>query len=70
MDTLTDKKWWQSKTVWGGLVALIAGVAGVFGLAIGTVDQATLTESLTAIAAAAGGLTAVYGRFKAKQTIK
>ncbi|MBE0471774.1 MAG: hypothetical protein IBX55_19970 [Methyloprofundus sp.] len=70
MDNINDKKWWQSKTVWGGLVALGAGIAGVLGLAIGAADQAILTESLTAIAAAVGGLLAVYGRFKANQAIK
>ena len=26
-----NKSWWASRTVWGGLIALIAGALGVFG---------------------------------------
>lgn len=65
-----DKKWYASKTVWGGAIAVIAGIAGAFGIAVGVEDQAVIAESITAIAGAVGGLIAVYGRIKADRRIK
>jgi len=64
------KSWWQSKTVLGGLVALAAGIAGMFGLAMDPDEQAVTTEALVAIAGGIGGLVAVYGRIKANKAIK
>jgi len=69
MSDLT-KPWWQSKTVIGGLVALGAGIAGIFGVALGPDDQAVTTDALVGIAGAIGGLLAVYGRIKANRAIK
>jgi hypothetical protein len=65
-----SKSWYESKTVWGGLIALIAGVAGIFGIDIGIEDQATIVNSLIAVGSAVGGLLAVYGRFTADKNIK
>lgn len=65
-----DKKWWASKSVWGGTVAIIAGIAGVFGYAVDTGDQETIVAAITGIAGSIGGLVAVYGRIKAKDQIK
>lgn len=65
-----QKPWWQSKTVWGGLVALGAGIAGAFGVTVGAEDQELITSSILGIASAAGGLIAVYGRLKAQSEIK
>ena len=67
MDT---KAWWQSKTVWGGIVALLAGAGGMFGLSIGIEDQNALTNHAVEIASAIGGLIAIYGRVTAKKEIK
>lgn len=65
----SQKKWWQSKTVWGGVVAISAGAAGVFGITVGPVEQLQLVEYLAAAGAAIGGLIAVYGRVSAKDEI-
>ena len=67
MDDLNTKPWYQSKTVWAGVVAMVAGVTVGLGIDI---DQISLTEMLTSGGAAIGGLIAVYGRFVAEQPIK
>lgn len=65
-----SKPWWQSKSVIGGLVALAAGIAGIFGVVMSPDDQAITTEAILGIAGAIGGLLAVYGRIKASKSIK
>ena len=62
---METKKWWESKAVWGGIVAVLAGAAGLFGVSLGVEDQAYVIDAITAIASAVGGLLAVYGRVKA-----
>lgn len=61
------KPWWKSKGVIGGLVAIIAGLGGLFGL---DVDQAALTDILLQLSAAVGGVVAVVGRFKAQKPLR
>jgi|AntDeeMinimDraft_5_1070356.scaffolds.fasta_scaffold58116_2 hypothetical protein len=65
-----DKPWYKSKTIWGGIVALLAGIAGIFGYGISTPDQVTLTEGFLAVGSAVGGVIAVYGRIVAKENVK
>lgn len=64
------KPWWQSKTVWGGAVAIGAGVAGVFGYTVPEGAQQDLPEMLTNLAAAIGGAVAIFGRIVAKLGIR
>lgn len=65
-----EKKWWESKGVWGGLVAVGAGVAGLFGYALSADEQDALAGAVAALASAIGGALAVYGRIKAASDIK
>lgn len=58
-----------SKTIWGGAVALVAGLAGLFGFTIGADDQALLVEAITAAASAIGGAVAIFGRVVATKRI-
>lgn len=58
-----------SKTVWGGLIAVAAGLAGIFGYTIGAEDQVAIVEAVTAIGSAIGGAIAIYGRIKATKKI-
>lgn len=60
------KPWYQSRAVWGGIVAAVAGVAGAFGLAI---DEPSLVEISMNLSAAVGGILAIYGRYKADRAI-
>jgi hypothetical protein len=67
---METKKWFESIGVWGGIVALIAGIAGGFGYAVGPEEQAAIATAITALASAIGGAIAIYGRMKAKTTIQ
>lgn len=62
------KSWLTSKTIWGGLIATGASVAGaVFKIEF---PQDFVVEVSTQIAAVFGGLLAIYGRAKAVKKIK
>lgn len=64
------KAWWQSRTVWAGLVALFAGVAGMVGYVIDSDMQESIVALATGIVSGIGGLLAIYGRIKASKQIK
>jgi uncharacterized membrane protein len=64
------KSWYMSKAVWGGLIAVAAGIAGAFGLTIGQEEQAQLVDIIVVLATSAGGLLAVIGRVKATKEVK
>ncbi|MBF0372462.1 MAG: hypothetical protein HQL38_01330 [Alphaproteobacteria bacterium] len=66
---MEPKSWYQSRTVWGGLIALAGGVAGAFGYGIGEAEQVELVDAATAIAAAVGGGAAIWGRVNARARI-
>ena len=63
------KSLWASKTFWGGLIAVLAGVLGFFGYQLLPDDQAALVEGGSAVAAAIGGVIAIWGRVKASKKI-
>ena len=67
---MENKYWWQSKTIWGGLVAIGAATAGAFGIAIDDATQGEIVDYIMVIAGAVGGLLAIYGRVKADRVIK
>ena len=64
------KSLFASKTFWGGVIAVLAGVLGFFGYELGGPDQAALIEAGSAIAASVGGVIAIIGRIKASKIIK
>lgn len=65
--TLPDtKSALQSTTVWGGLAAILGGLANLALVAAGLATPDTLIPSLLA---AWGGAQAIWGRWKATQTI-
>lgn len=64
-----NQPWYASKTVWGGIVALLAGVAAAFGYVVDEAVQVDTATAITAFASAIGGLVAVYGRIKATKKI-
>lgn len=65
-----SQKWYQSKAVWGGILAVLAGVAGAFGYVVDESMQAEGAAIMTALAGSIGGLVAIYGRIKAEKRIK
>lgn len=70
MSVAEGKSWYQSKGVWGGVVAVVAGAAGLLGMAISPEDQELIVQGAMAIGSAIGGLLSVYGRITAADKIK
>ncbi len=64
------KTWWQSKTVWGGLVAVAAALTKASGAEISLADQSAITDALVNLMGAVGGLLAIYGRLAARTSIR
>lgn len=64
------KNWYLSKTVWGGVVAILASCGNLFGLDIAPEDQSGVVDGLTALAAAIGGLFAIWGRISARTRLR
>lgn len=64
-----NKSWWQSKTVWGGVIALVAGILGIFGYNLVETDQAELVEIGSGVAVVLGSLISIFGRVKASKSI-
>lgn len=65
-----NKPWYASKTILGGIVALIAGAAGALGVVVSPEDQDLIVQGVLAIGSAVGGLLAIYGRIRATGRIK
>jgi hypothetical protein len=63
------KPWWQSKTVWGSLIALFAGVGQLAGLKLDATLQDQLADLITGAADIAGGFIAWYGRAQATHAL-
>lgn len=61
-----QKPWYKQKAVWGGIIALLAAVGGVFGYAIAPELQGELAEHAVAIATAVGGVLAIIGGLGSK----
>jgi hypothetical protein len=68
-DMLDMKPWYQSKTVWGALIAIAAPLLGRAGLEVGGAEQAEIAEALTTLAGTVGGLLALYGRLTATKGV-
>lgn len=69
MPLTREKPWYLSKSVWGGIVALVAVTLSVFGYGIGADDQAILVDYAVSIGGAVGGLLAIYGRIVASKKV-
>lgn len=65
-----EKHWYQSKTIWGGLVALGAALGGLFGVEIDAASNEALVAALTNAAAAIGAVVAIIGRLDAVKAIR
>ena len=63
------KPWYASRAVWGGLVAVAAGLARLWGFELSGADASTLADAGCAVAGLAGGVLAVFGRVLASRAI-
>jgi 2-methylisocitrate lyase-like PEP mutase family enzyme len=64
------KSIFASKTVWGGLIVIVAAVAGFFGYTITGDDQASLLGLVDNALLIFGGLLAIWGRVTASKRIE
>lgn len=59
----------SSKAVWGGIIAILASVAAIWGFKVSPDDQARLADIAIAIASGVGGIMAIWGRVTATKKI-
>jgi hypothetical protein len=64
------KVWWQSKAVWGSVIAMIAGVVSLAGVQLDASLQDELASLLTGAGEVFGGALALYGRITAKAALR
>lgn len=64
-----SKQWYQSKTVWGALIAIMASLLQASGIDFDATGQEQAADSLVAISGAVGGLIALYGRMSADKRL-
>ena len=63
------KSAFASKGVWGGLIAVAAGLLAVFGYSISPADQVQLVNLVAGLISAIGGILAIIGRIRATKRI-
>lgn len=63
------KQWYVSKTVWGGLIAILASLLQAAGIELDSGMQGDLADNAVALAGAIGGLVAIYGRLTAEKRL-
>ncbi len=66
---IDSKAWYQSKTVWGALIAVAASLLRLGGVELGLDIQGELADAAVTLAGAIGGLLALYGRVSAQASI-
>ena len=64
------KPWYASKTIWGGVVAVLAMLASAMGFHLAEGEQGRLVEAILQIVGAGGALLAVFGRVVATEMIE
>lgn len=64
-----EKYWYESKTIWGALLAVGASIMGALGITIDAVAQTDLADALIQLIGAVGAMVAIYGRLSATDII-
>ncbi|MDE1159303.1 MAG: hypothetical protein PW791_13740 [Neorhizobium sp.] len=63
------KQWYQSKAVWGGVIAVAASLLQLMGYQVSQDLQGDLVDQAVTLAGVAGGLVAIWGRLSATHGI-
>ncbi|MDH0615336.1 MULTISPECIES: hypothetical protein [unclassified Agrobacterium] len=66
----SSKAWYQSRTIWGALIAVFAPLFSIAGLDLPAGMEGELAEGLVTVAGGIGGLIALYGRLSATRAIR
>lgn len=66
---MESKPWYESITIWGNVVTMLALVAGTLGYTISPEAQATIVAAASALAAAVGTVISIVGRKQADQPV-
>ena len=64
-----EKPWYESRTIWGSLIAIAAALSSTLGVSIDGATQTELASIVVQFAGAAGSLLAIYGRLVATDMI-
>ena len=67
---LDSKPWYRSKSIWGGIVAVLAVLATGLGFELDGAAQADLVEAILQLVGVGGALLAVFGRVVATDLIE
>ncbi|MCD2172016.1 hypothetical protein [Rhizobium sp. C4] len=59
------KTWYQSRTIWGAVIAISASLAHAGGYSLSATDQGQLADAALSLAGTVGGLISIWGRMKA-----
>ena len=66
---LDTKPWWQSKTVWAAIIAMLAGAASLTGLDLDATLQDELASLITSAMEIGAGALALVGRIQAQSQL-
>ena len=63
------KTWYQSRTIWGAIIAILASLAHAGGDSLTATDQGQIADAAVALAGTIGGLVAIWGRIRATSRV-
>ena len=70
---MEEEKWYQSRAIWGAIIALVAFALTFFGITISAEEQTTAIDLILQVATPMGALVAfiltLIGRIKATKKI-
>lgn len=70
---MDSKPFWYSRTLWGGVMLVLALILGKFGVELGPDEQASFIDQILGVieplSALVGSVLVVVGRFKAKKAV-
>jgi len=67
---MTDEKtWYESRTIWGALIAVAASFLSMTGISLDAQMQSELADIVIQAVGAVGALMAIYGRLSATRVI-
>ncbi|OLP46857.1 hypothetical protein [Rhizobium oryziradicis] len=68
---MTDSKaWYESKAVWGAVIAILASILHLGGYELGLLEQGQLVDGVVSLVGSVGALVALYGRIVASHALR